>query len=134
MNGFGARLKKLRTDRKLSQRELAEKFNISQSAIAYYESGKKEPNHEMLQKLADFFGVSLDYLLARSDNSVIDSVENLAASDDDRPATKEDIERLLKHNPELKEMALLFLESPPGIKQAVKNILKEFKEKEENDR
>lgn len=69
MNRFGGRLKKLRTDKKLSQRELAERFNISQSAIAYYESGKKEPNHEMLQKLADFFEVSLDYLLGRTDNT-----------------------------------------------------------------
>lgn len=66
MNEFGSRLKSLRNSKKLSQRELAERFNISQSAIAYYESGKKEPNHEMLQRLADFFKVSIDYLLGRT--------------------------------------------------------------------
>ncbi|MFB9326968.1 helix-turn-helix domain-containing protein [Paenibacillus aurantiacus] len=65
MSTFGERLKKLRERKKLSQKELAERFNLSQSTIAYYETNKKQPSQSTLQKFADFYETSVDYLLGR---------------------------------------------------------------------
>jgi transcriptional regulator with XRE-family HTH domain len=67
---FGERLRKLREGRKLSQQHLADRFGMSQSTIAYYEAGKKEPAYEILKKFADFFEVSADYLLGLSKSPV----------------------------------------------------------------
>lgn len=63
MSTFGSRLKNLRENKELSQGELGKRFNLSQSTIAYYESDKKQPNNNTLKKIADFFGVTVDYLL-----------------------------------------------------------------------
>jgi transcriptional regulator with XRE-family HTH domain len=63
---FGINLKKLRENNNLSQKELAKIFGISRSAIAAYEAQKREPKFELLIRMADYFDVSLDYLLGRS--------------------------------------------------------------------
>lgn len=65
---FAERLKLLRAQRNVSQAQLAKKLNISQSAVAGWEILKAEPGHATLTKVADIFGVSLDYLLGRTDN------------------------------------------------------------------
>jgi transcriptional regulator with XRE-family HTH domain len=65
---LGSRLKTLRTQKKLSQQELAEKLRINRVTYSQYEVNRREPNIETMQKLADFFDVSLDYLLGRSDD------------------------------------------------------------------
>lgn len=64
---FNERIKKLRQEMKLSQYELAEKLGFSRGQLANYEQGKREPDYATLQKLADFFEVSADYLLGRTD-------------------------------------------------------------------
>lgn len=56
------RIKEIRQEKKLSQKDLAKKLNISQQAISLYEKGDREPKLETWQKLADFFGVSVPYL------------------------------------------------------------------------
>ncbi|MCL5058337.1 MAG: helix-turn-helix transcriptional regulator [Actinobacteria bacterium] len=63
---FAKRLKILREEKKLSQRELAKLMNMAPSTLAMYEVGKREPNYEMLNRIADFFSVTTDYLLGRS--------------------------------------------------------------------
>jgi len=65
---FKDRLKELRYKKELSQRELASILNLSPSTIAMYETGQREPDAETLSKIADFFGVTIDYLLGRTDN------------------------------------------------------------------
>jgi len=65
---FPKRLKELRESRKMTQQELANVFNISRSAITKYENGERSPDPETLQKFAEFFNVSVDYLLGRTDN------------------------------------------------------------------
>lgn len=57
-------LRLLRTQRGLSQQSLAEKFNLSQQSIYKYENGLAEPDITTLKSLADFFGVTIDYLVA----------------------------------------------------------------------
>lgn len=59
------RIKDLRKRRKLSQRELAEKLNVSQQTVGSWETGRSEPNSEMMVRLADYFGVTTDYILGR---------------------------------------------------------------------
>ena len=64
---FGERIENLRKEKGITQDELSNKFGISQQTISLYEIEKKEPNVEMLIKMADYFGVTTDYLLGRSD-------------------------------------------------------------------
>jgi transcriptional regulator with XRE-family HTH domain len=61
------RFKELREERKLSQRKLAELLGVSQGAVAQYETGRKEPGREVLEKYSSFFRCTVDYLLNRAD-------------------------------------------------------------------
>lgn len=70
---LGNRIKQLREELGLKQEELANKLSISPSAIGMYETNKREPNNELTIKLANFFGVTTDYLLGKSD---VRKVEN----------------------------------------------------------
>ena len=62
------RLKKLRKMRKISQLKLALDLNMNQNSISRYENGEREADYDTLIKFADYFGVSLDYLLGRTDD------------------------------------------------------------------
>ena len=67
MSKFSLRLKELRNSKNLSQQKLADIIGISKSSINMYERGEREPGLEMLESIADFFNVDLDYLLGKSD-------------------------------------------------------------------
>ena len=60
---MGARIAALRKEAGLSQAELAEKLQISASAMGMYEQGRREPSAQMLVSLAQILGVTTDYLL-----------------------------------------------------------------------
>ena len=59
------RLKELRVLNNKTQQEIAEKINITQFTYSNYETGKTQPTIEILIKLADFYDVTLDYLMKR---------------------------------------------------------------------
>lgn len=61
------RLRDMREDKDLRQREIAEILNISQTTYSRYESGELDIPSAALIKLADFYGVSVDYILGRTD-------------------------------------------------------------------
>lgn len=63
---FGDRLKELRIEKGLTQEELANKFNTGKSSISNYESNSRLPDAITIGEYANFFGVSVDYLLGRS--------------------------------------------------------------------
>ncbi len=65
---FGARLRELREKRGLTQDELGRRFNLSKQAISSYEAGGVHPPPKMIARFAEFFGVTTDYLLGRSDD------------------------------------------------------------------
>ncbi|MBA4536394.1 helix-turn-helix transcriptional regulator [Bacillus aquiflavi] len=65
---LGERLKELRLERKLTQEQLGKGINVTKVSISGYENGNRTPDTETLQKIADYFNVSTDYLLGRSDN------------------------------------------------------------------
>lgn len=62
------RLKFLRENKKITQQRLAIDLNINQNTVSRYESGKRQADYETLIKIADYFDVSIDYLLERTDN------------------------------------------------------------------
>lgn len=64
-NLFSVRLKELRLQHGFSQVELSEQIGIKQSSYSDWENGKCKPNYGGLEKIADFFGVSLDWLVGR---------------------------------------------------------------------
>ena len=61
------RLKLLRKEQRVYQRELAEDLGVSVRTYQFYESGHNEPNIKSLIALADFYGVTIDYLVGRTD-------------------------------------------------------------------
>ena len=65
MNDIGTRLYDLRTSYGLTQSELAIKTGVSRGAIGNYEKGIRRPEYDALERLADFFNVSTDYLFGR---------------------------------------------------------------------
>ena len=67
MSGFSDMLTFLRKREGYSQQELSEKLSVSRSAISMYESGKREPDYETLEELADFFNVNMSTLLGKTD-------------------------------------------------------------------
>lgn len=60
---YKERIKELRTERNISQMQLAIGLNVSQSAVAKWELGKTEPTASALIKMAKFFGETTDYIL-----------------------------------------------------------------------
>ena len=69
---FGERLRDLRTNRKMSQKDLAVRISIAKSAISFYESDERFPSYEMLIKIARIFNVTTDYLLGIERNRLLD--------------------------------------------------------------
>lgn len=61
------RLRELRKRKGLSQQRLAIELNVAQNSISRYETGEYEADYAMLIKIADYFNVSIDYLLERTD-------------------------------------------------------------------
>lgn len=86
---YGHRIAKLRNDQRLTQEELAGKVGITRSALSHYENNRREPDYETIQKFADFFQVTIDFLMGRSDdgshhidNDVQEFISHLELSDE----------------------------------------------------
>ncbi len=77
------RLKEIRQEKKLSQKDLAKKLNISQQAISLYEKGDREPKLETWQKLADFFHVPTEYLMGLTNDRVTLTINDLNPAEED---------------------------------------------------
>lgn len=67
MANLSDRLRVLRKERHMTQKDMAEQFGQSMRAYQYYEAGTRHPEYDHLLALADFFDVSLDYLVGRSE-------------------------------------------------------------------
>ena len=62
------KIKELRSEKGITQTELASYLKISARAVGYYENGEREPDYDTLLKIAEYFDVSIDYLLGRVTN------------------------------------------------------------------
>jgi transcriptional regulator with XRE-family HTH domain len=67
MNNFAERLHELRKGAGLTQKELAVRLDLSERLISYYEKGQKRPTMDSLMKIAEYFGVSTDYITGKTD-------------------------------------------------------------------
>ncbi|UOQ47208.1 helix-turn-helix domain-containing protein [Gracilibacillus caseinilyticus] len=67
---LGKRIRKLRQDKKLTMKQLGEKFSLAESTISGYENGNRKPDMDLVIKLADFFEVSVDYLYGREEKQL----------------------------------------------------------------
>lgn len=67
MSKFDERLKALRTEENVSRQQLAAKLSVSLRSISYWENGQRECDFDTLIAIADYFSVSLDFLLGRTD-------------------------------------------------------------------
>lgn len=65
-------LKKLRTQKGLSQQEFASIIHSAQNTVSQWESGKRDANPKTIQEIADYFNVSVDYLLGRETKPTLD--------------------------------------------------------------
>lgn len=65
---FSERLQELRKENKMTQKSMAEFLEIKVRSYQSYEGGDRRPDYEKLVALADYFGVTTDYLLGRSDS------------------------------------------------------------------
>lgn len=64
---FGQRLRELRAEKKMRQEDLANVLKVHRATVGKYETNERSPDKETLQLLADYFNVSIDYLLGRTD-------------------------------------------------------------------
>lgn len=86
---FAHRLKQLRKSFDLTQESFANKISSSRSTIAGYETERKEPDYETLKKIADFFDVSVDYLLGITDIKKIEQSSSDKEKDNSNPFLRE---------------------------------------------
>lgn len=68
MKSFVSKLKELREERGIQQKELAELLHVSKSTISGWEVGRNEPQQDMLIKIANYFNITTDELLGRTDS------------------------------------------------------------------
>lgn len=68
MENFSKKLKELRNEKKLTCKEVADAIGLTKNAITNYESGIREPSLSILKSLCDFYDVTADYLIGRTDS------------------------------------------------------------------
>lgn len=84
MSSLGERIKELRIEKELTQEEFGKLFGIVKSTVSLYESGKSTPDDEIKKKIAEYFNVSLDYLMGASD--IRNPYKNINANDKEEPS------------------------------------------------
>ena len=95
MAQFDKVLKLLRNEKNMSQQELADALGISKSSINMYERGERQPNFEVLEAIADFFNVDIDYLLGRTNKTTkIINPNTIAAHFDGDEYTPEELDEI----------------------------------------
>ena len=97
---FAFRLKQLRDEKDISQVALAKSIDIGASTVAMWETGERYPTAQYLDKVANFFDVSTDYLLGRTDDRngvVLDGVYfRIASEAQEIGVPPEDIEKIIE--------------------------------------
>lgn len=82
---LGENLKTLRTNKKMTQQDVADMLNIPRGTYAHYEINKREPDNATLILLADFFEVTVDYLLGREEKTTTIAAHRTDNPTDDLP-------------------------------------------------
>lgn len=121
MNLLPLRLKKLRHEKNVLQKDIANVLNISTSAYGFYEQGKRIPDANTLNLLAEYFSVSVDYLLGRTNERDINS--SLSKS----PSTKKEETDIAVSLEEMKRKLAtsdsLMFDGQPATEEQIQAIL-----------
>lgn len=104
---FKTRVKEARKRKGLTQKQLATYLNLSANAICEWEKGRSEPSFETLKKIADYFDVSVDYLLGREDDFGVVKRESPADKDSE-------------------EFLSLYRELTPSAQEAIKETIRQL--------
>ncbi len=108
-------LKQIREANGLTKRELCEKTGISERAYLTYEYGEREPKISVIEKLADFYGVTTDYILGR--DNVLSPFEEIISRINENTKTMDVIE--------------MYGQLPENVQQAIINFMSSLLEKRE---
>lgn len=79
MNILGKRIKTLRENNKISQKDFAKLINVSNVVLSRYETGERKPDYDTLLTIAKYFGVTTDYLLGNSNDPNLTEKESFEA-------------------------------------------------------
>lgn len=115
-------LRKLRNEKRVTQTEVAKNIGISYQALGLYENEKNKPDPDTLWKLADYFGVTIDYLLGREPDSGLVYVHKDPALTEDEKHVLELYRNIV---PESRELTLSILEQMPKVSQDKKQSKKD---------
>lgn len=106
------RIRPLREEKNIEQKQLALELKVSQPTISDWETGRKQPSSKSAAKIADYFGVSLDYLLGRSDDQDPQDTKNSPS-----------IEELFADDPKGLVIYNMYRQLPPEAKPAAEKYL-----------
>ena len=125
MADIGDRIKELRLANHMTQDELAKKLDVTRSAIGMYEQGVRRPDFAHMDALADFFNVSLDYLMGKTDTNIgyprhFAEAFNSATP---KPALMRMAEQQAQADQMHQKLVQAYDAASPEIQQAVRRIL-----------
>ena len=127
---FPERIKYLRQTQGLNQVQLADKLGTTKQSISNWENDNIVPSVDMLEKIADFFNVDIDYLLGRTDKTTVlpETVGHYYINDETREIAQEVFE-----NPELRTLFHVARDIPPERLKAHIEFMKSLKAQEKGD-
>jgi transcriptional regulator with XRE-family HTH domain len=105
---MGSRIQRVRKEKGIKQYELAEAIGVNHTAISLYESGKREPRKDILEKIALVTNVSVDYLYGLTDNKVLNQ------------------EKLNKEEIEAAKLMERIMKLPPEKRNIINNLIDNF--------
>lgn len=120
---IGKRISDLRRKKNLTQEELAKKVEISRAALSHYEKDRRDPDYDTLDKIADVFEVSADYLIGRTNKKELYNKVTVAGQEI-KLATDE-----LKLFEELRKHPVMFHDLASDPENKVKELIKLYKMK-----
>ncbi|CAK7002877.1 helix-turn-helix transcriptional regulator [Tissierella sp.] len=130
MNNLGDRIKELRTEKKVSQTVLGKHIGVGKTTISNYETGYSMPDNETLTKIANFFNVSTDYLLGRTNiKNPADKISEVLEDDEELSMFWDE----MKERPELKILFKQTRELSPKAIQQVIRIIKAIEDEEDRE-
>lgn len=99
------RLKQLRLQKQLTKRDIAKYFNVAESTYGKWELGQRKPDLKTLASLADFFGVSVDYILGLADDPI--KAEKDLSPAEAEEALRRFVENKLGRKPNEEELSII---------------------------
>lgn len=118
MATFADRLRQLRIENKLSQQELADRLRISRSSVGMYEQGRRGPDFELLDNVADLFDVDFNYMLGKTDER-----GHYPKSGKKVTLNFTTDEITLISPQEIKEVVAAYIDATAEIREAVRRVL-----------